>query len=49
MMAEHGIPEPIVTITDRDIAFMKFFEKFFSIVAYLLCHWYIGKNVQAKY
>ena len=49
-MTEYSISEPTITITDQEIGLMKAFEKAFpsSTTSYLLCHWHISKNIQAK-
>lgn len=50
MMTEHNIPEPTITVTDRDLQLMKSFEKNFPspTTNHLLCRWHIGKNLQAN-
>jgi hypothetical protein len=48
LMKEHGIPEPVSVVTDRELALMNTLDEIFKESNHILCSWHVNINILAN-
>jgi hypothetical protein len=49
LIKAYGVKEPLLVVTNRELALMNTLDEIFSETSYILCLWHVNINILANY